>query len=176
MIRKAIIVVLALSAFGGGGGLWLAGLGIGTVWNWEIGERHLINVLAYKGRLLIEYEGRRLSRVSPDGLAGFYTPLSFGQPRYRSLGPVDFWNGPRLPVFDGFDQKTGRLTIGISRTHRLQCSIWLFPALFAPYPTLAFIRGPVRRYRRRKLGLCVKCGYNLTGNLSGVCPECGKMI
>ena len=27
--------------------------------------------------------------------------------------------------------------------------------------------------RRRRLGQCVRCGYNLTGNRSGVCPECG---
>jgi hypothetical protein len=25
-------------------------------------------------------------------------------------------------------------------------------------------------------GLCKKCGYNLTGNVSGVCPECGNPI
>jgi hypothetical protein len=25
-------------------------------------------------------------------------------------------------------------------------------------------------------GLCSKCGYNLTGNASGVCPECGISI
>jgi hypothetical protein len=25
-------------------------------------------------------------------------------------------------------------------------------------------------------GLCVTCGYNLTGNQSGICPECGKPI
>jgi hypothetical protein len=24
------------------------------------------------------------------------------------------------------------------------------------------------------VGVCLKCGYNLTGNVSGVCPECGK--
>ncbi|HOW71952.1 MAG TPA: hypothetical protein PKY77_15240 [Phycisphaerae bacterium] len=24
-------------------------------------------------------------------------------------------------------------------------------------------------------GCCCKCGYDLTGNLSGVCPECGAM-
>lgn len=30
-----------------------------------------------------------------------------------------------------------------------------------------------RRYRRRKRGLCLTCGYDLTGNTSGVCPECG---
>jgi hypothetical protein len=26
---------------------------------------------------------------------------------------------------------------------------------------------------RRKRGLCVGCGYDLTGNVSGVCPGCG---
>jgi hypothetical protein len=25
-------------------------------------------------------------------------------------------------------------------------------------------------------GMCINCGYNLTGNVSGVCPECGKRI
>ncbi len=30
--------------------------------------------------------------------------------------------------------------------------------------------------RRRRLGCCRKCGYNLTGNVSGVCPECGTRI
>ncbi|HUN81100.1 MAG TPA: hypothetical protein VMV81_06265 [Phycisphaerae bacterium] len=25
-------------------------------------------------------------------------------------------------------------------------------------------------------GLCKKCGYNLTGNISGICPECGTVI
>jgi hypothetical protein len=29
---------------------------------------------------------------------------------------------------------------------------------------------------RRKMGLCAHCGYNLTGNVSGVCPECGGAI
>jgi hypothetical protein len=29
---------------------------------------------------------------------------------------------------------------------------------------------------RRKMGLCVRCGYDLTGNTSGVCPECGTPI
>jgi hypothetical protein len=39
---------------------------------------------------------------------------------------------------------------------------------------LALIDGPVRRDRRRRRGLCVKCAYDLTGNVSGVCPECGE--
>ncbi len=53
---------------------------------------------------------------------------------------------------------------------------WSVFPLFAFYLTVAFIRGPLRRYRRRKRGLCLKCGYNLTGNTSGVCPECGTKI
>jgi hypothetical protein len=31
-----------------------------------------------------------------------------------------------------------------------------------------------RRHRRALHGLCLSCGYNLTGNTSGVCPECGR--
>ena len=29
------------------------------------------------------------------------------------------------------------------------------------------------RADRAARGLCVGCGYDLTGNVSGVCPECG---
>ncbi len=32
-----------------------------------------------------------------------------------------------------------------------------------------------RRTRKRAArGLCTRCGYDLTGNVSGTCPECGK--
>lgn len=30
--------------------------------------------------------------------------------------------------------------------------------------------------RRVKPGFCIKCQYNLTGNRSGICPECGTAI
>ena len=30
-----------------------------------------------------------------------------------------------------------------------------------------------KRQERRAKGLCERCGYDLTGNVSGVCPECG---
>ncbi len=53
---------------------------------------------------------------------------------------------------------------------------WLLFVLFVVAPTALLLRGPVRRWRRRKRNLCVLCGYNLTGNTSGVCPECGKRI
>jgi len=41
-------------------------------------------------------------------------------------------------------------------------------ALYAVY------RPRERRRRRRARGQCAACGYDLTCNLSGVCPECGE--
>jgi hypothetical protein len=31
-----------------------------------------------------------------------------------------------------------------------------------------------RRAGARRTGFCSSCGYNLTGNTSGICPECGR--
>ena len=32
------------------------------------------------------------------------------------------------------------------------------------------------RRRRPRPGRCAECGYDLTGNESGVCPECGRKV
>lgn len=29
---------------------------------------------------------------------------------------------------------------------------------------------------RRKNGICVNCGYDLRGNTTGICPECGETV
>ena len=34
----------------------------------------------------------------------------------------------------------------------------------------------LRAKRRHQSGRCIKCAYDLTGNVSGVCPECGVAI
>lgn len=39
-------------------------------------------------------------------------------------------------------------------------------------PLLAAIWWPARR--EMPPGHCASCGYNLTGNVSGRCPECGQ--
>ena len=33
-----------------------------------------------------------------------------------------------------------------------------------------------RRHRRSRRGLCLNCGYSLTGNVSDACPECGAEV
>jgi hypothetical protein len=32
------------------------------------------------------------------------------------------------------------------------------------------------RWSQLQLGCCAHCGYNLTGNVTGVCPECGSHV
>ena len=33
-----------------------------------------------------------------------------------------------------------------------------------------------RREKRKRLGLCEQCGYDLTGNVTGMCSECGAAM
>lgn len=47
--------------------------------------------------------------------------------------------------------------------------VWM-PLLAVAVPTAFLWR---REQRRSKSGHCRNCGYNLTGNVTGRCPECG---
>ncbi len=51
--------------------------------------------------------------------------------------------------------------------------LWAPFLMFCIPPAVAFVQGPLRRYRRRNRNQCIQCGYSLTGNTSGICPECG---
>jgi len=54
-------------------------------------------------------------------------------------------------------------------------TIALIPiALLIAFPCHCLIQGPITRYRRCKNHRCIECGYDLTGNTSGTCPECGQ--
>lgn len=52
-------------------------------------------------------------------------------------------------------------------------SPWVIVLFLSAWPLIAFLRGPIRRWRRRRRNLCIHCGYNLTGNTTDVCSECG---
>lgn len=72
-----------------------------------------------------------------------------------------------------------RLTPNPDRWHVLVVTICQLPTLVTTLATYAILpviwsRHQVRRRRRK--GHCQRCGYDLTGNTSGVCPECGERI
>ena len=58
---------------------------------------------------------------------------------------------------------------------RVPSAIWI--PLWMPFLALGVPSFIVwRRTRRPRAGHCVNCGYDLTGNTSGVCPECGTEV
>jgi len=57
------------------------------------------------------------------------------------------------------------------RTRRLIVPLWI-PFLLTAIPTIMLWR----RDRRRLVGHCRKCEYDLTGNVTGVCSECGTKV
>jgi hypothetical protein len=63
-----------------------------------------------------------------------------------------------------------------------RCGLDFFGAPFLAIPLWPLIvavaaAGTVLSWRRRpRAGHCAACGYDLTGNTSGICPECGVPI
>jgi hypothetical protein len=67
------------------------------------------------------------------------------------------------------------------RSRSVVVPFWLLMALFSPLPVLWMVSliGRLKHHRRMRLSdrtHCYVCGYNLTGNASGVCPECGSKL
>ncbi len=66
------------------------------------------------------------------------------------------------------------VTIVASLLSGLYIAIWVFNRQAPDDPGGLLWREEQRR--RRRLGLCLECGYDLRGNESGVCSECGSPI
>ena len=74
--------------------------------------------------------------------------------------------------------KLGFAFVSRSRASHFQSQfsfpLWLPALLFAILPVHRYLTH-IRRIRTRTQS-CISCGYNLTGNTSGTCPECGTTI
>lgn len=123
--------------------------------------------------------GRGVFVVSWDGRAQLVwyenVPPSWGWLRHRTQSP---WNLARISMARDV------LIYRVSATESLYT---VFPwELDVPFRTLFVLLAlpslvwwlcrKWRRWREPLQGHCDACSYNLTGNISGVCPECGRKI
>lgn len=92
---------------------------------------------------------------------------------------TDGWKRVRHPPIDldkEFFPPTWRwgpiATWSFAADHFIAVRPWLLVVIFAVLPACWLLRGPLQRRRRKRLGLCLKCGYDLRATPER-CPECG---
>ena len=161
MIRMAIIVVLTLAA---GTSIVSAVVSyrIGLCTQVRLGPHTLID-LELRSRFLGVEMLRSLDAAFLDGWVES-SGVCCDPADLRYTGPAYFG----VPVWG-----TGVGTIPYMSQSRVCLDLPHWAILFVVYPTIAFFRGPLRRHRLRERGLCVTCGYDLTGSAER-CPECGS--
>jgi hypothetical protein len=77
-----------------------------------------------------------------------------------------------IQAVDQFDRSNTLPSVG-----RLRMVIFAQPlfALLAGVSLSCLLLPQMRAWTRQATkGVCAGCGYNLRGNVSGICPECGK--
>ncbi len=184
MVRRMLLISLALTAIS------VAGAGIrsyfvplsleisvsdhdGLIVHFFDGRARLFWCHSEKAAISVtRLEGRPEIRIGPK-VPGSSTPSGRGRSwavaipigNRRAVGPFGYaWRsttwGRAVPVVVSF----------------VRVPVWLPTVLLIVAPTIAVIRGPMTQRRRRKRNQCIACGYDLTGNISGRCSECGAPI
>lgn len=115
----------------------------------------------------ISYSGQIVAHVGSQG-AVFLWRGRVRQP-FTGILPPDF-SGPR--GWQIYSRNT--LPFGIDD---IDLPLWLPMMLVAVPAALLWcdeLRSLVRRWSTKLPRRCEQCRYDLTGNVSGVCPECGR--
>ena len=102
--------------------------------------------------------------------AGPRIVFDFGQGRSGELG-FRFLRTTRPPQ----PSRPGHSSIPLLAVRQVVIPLWLPSGVALILPVISLRRQVIARKRRRSLS-CVACGYSLTGNTSGICPECGTAI
>jgi hypothetical protein len=104
----------------------------------------------------------------------FQQKINLSQMQVRCLNPYVSGAYYDLDV-SGHLRPKRRIEIGPVAFDAYIGPLWPFPAALSLGPL--FLLGFAIRGRLRSANnCCLSCGYDLTGNISGVCPECGEKI
>jgi len=164
LIRRVVIAILALSTFGSVALWWLSASSTYGSGYRDCGMKASI-VPGWRVRFAISPQAKLIVY----GQAGRVDLHSIWKD--YSIEGIDKEKEIRQLRFGGFRYEI--FAIGPNRARSVSAPFWFMVILFAAYPVSSFVRGPVKRWYRRRNSACLECGYNLTGNVSGVCPECG---
>lgn len=173
IVRTTRLIGVIASSFGavlaGGMCLWCALLGSESTksFEWKVlcNDDHVEVVQFHVWR-----SGCQLRRY-----ASFETKRTVSTRHWRSWAWTMVLLGP-LPGHGDLPRKASH------RSHLITCVTLRFRVLLGlfflalVYPLGVFVCGPLRRWQRRRRGLCQACGYSLQGNVSCVCPECGTAV
>lgn len=158
--------------------LWVRSYWVAECWSWSDGADrprrvyrmgHRYDVALGRGHLYVTHDTSwwfprqfRHLRLSPDAALAPFVAL-------RSFAGFQWGDHVGTPL-------AANVPVAPFRLYRvIGVPCWALSAAGLILPV-------VRRARRRRLrrglarALCRSCGYDLTGNVSGVCPECGTKV
>jgi hypothetical protein len=168
MIHKIVTVVSSLLVFGTAG-LWWRSYG---TWTFRIDDKDSLTLSGWGTRFEFRSANPWCEMIVGGDQGSAHVCLRWSwQQRFQEVIRYDTFKRHQYAGFCYWsDVPNEPKTVGVA------VPFWFLLALSAIQPTYIVTRGPLRRWRRRRQGRCLACGYNLTGNVSGICSECGTLI
>jgi len=174
MIRRVVIGVLSVSAIATGL-MGLAGIYTGAFVDFALSDRLCGYLYSADGLLRLYWfrsdEGIYLSPTASGEMLSIRRDsddavcLAFRHASPNQIAPFAWlWRQRQI----GWRPSSTTVAMSGFRT-----PVYLPVALLLGYPLFGVVRDRWREFRRPKRGFCQSCGYDLTGNASGTCPECG---
>ena len=99
----------------------------------------------------------------------------YGWPQYRSDPVFLRWSGLGVE-YRGYRFGTDAHQDFAGRLIQIPCAYLVAVSMVLPITWFRSWRRRCRIAARARAGRCARCGYDLTGNVSGVCPECGTPV
>lgn len=152
--------------------------------SWLLSYKCSQDVTFALGRGAVEmscWRGRILLQVShdPEAMLGWGSQFS-ATSSSNILAPMDYaedctWHRSGFGLDYTTDSSNYVSPSRLVSFWRIVVPCWFVLFAFLVVSAWSVVRWK-RRRRKRLAGGCRRCGYNLTGNVSGVCPECGEKI